>query len=347
MKSVRNINFFLPYEKKVAGGIKRIIFHAKTINNIDKLISANLLFIKKKTTSKWIDSIKKKIKIKNDYTGWRIKDIKIVEKKNQNFQFLDKKTKIIKKLNFDEKNDFIIFPEIFAHFAEELYTKKKVKYAIMVLNSFSIFPTSDIKKLNKCYRNAEFIISGSKIITKYIKFTFPKIKKIYQSTLSIDKKIYSKNLPKKNLITYMPRKLKDESSLLFLYLKRNLPKNWKILPLDNMTEKEIAFNLNKSKIFLSFSEFEGFGRPPLEAAIAGNKVIGYHGEGGKEFMKEPIFTTIQRGNILEFAKTVIEKIDYKIDKKKQLKQIKQLTYTYSKKNEIRSIKKYLKHIKSY
>ncbi len=57
----------------------------------------------------------------------------------------------------------------------------------MVLNSFSVFPTNDIKKLNKCYRNAEFIISGSKIITKYIKFTFPKIKKIYQSTLSIDK----------------------------------------------------------------------------------------------------------------------------------------------------------------
>ena len=249
--------------------------------------------------------------------------------------------------NFDEKNDFIIFPEIFAHFAEELFQKKKIKYAIMVLNSFSIFSTNDIKKLNKCYKNAEFIISGSKIITKYIKFTFPKIKKIYQSTLSIDKKIYSKNLSKKNLITYMPRKLKDESSLLFLYLKRNLPKNWKILPLDNMTEKEIAFNLNKSKIFLSFSELEGFGRPPLEAAIAGNKVIGYHGEGGKEFMKAPIFTTIERGNILEFAKTVIEKIDYKIDKKKQLKQIKQLTDTYSKKNEIRSIQKYLKHIKSY
>ena len=347
MKSIRNINFFLPYEKKIAGGIKRIMFHAKMINNIDKLIAANLLFVKKKTTSRWIDSIKKKIKVKNNYTGWKIKDIKTVDKKNQNFQFLDEKTKIIKRLNFDEKKDFIIFPEIFAHFAEELCSKKKINYAIMVLNSFSVFSTNDTKKLDRCYRNAEFIISGSKLITKYIKFTFPKIKKIYQSTLSIDKKIFSKNLPKKNIITYMPRKLKDESNLLFLYLKKNLPKNWKIFALNNMTEKEIALSLNESKIFLSFSELEGFGRPPLEAAIAGNKVIGYHGEGGKEFMKAPIFTTIERGNILEFAKTIIKKIDYKIDKKKQLKQIKQLTDTYSKKNEIKSIKKYLKHIKSY
>ena len=347
MKSIRNINFFLPYEKKIAGGIKRIMFHAKMINNIDKLIAANLLFVKKKTTSRWIDSIKKKIKVKNNYTGWKIKDIKTVDKKNQNFQFLDEKTKIIKRLNFDEKKDFIIFPEIFAHFAEELCSKKKINYAIMVLISFSVFSTNDTKKLDRCYKNAEFIISGSKLITKYIKFTFPKIKKIYQSTLSIDKEIFSKNLPKKNIITYMPRKLKDESNLLFLYLKKNLPKNWKIFALNNMTEKEIALSLNESKIFLSFSELEGFGRPPLEAAIAGNKVIGYHGEGGKEFMKAPIFTTIERGNILEFAKTIVKKIDYKIDKKKQLKQIKQLTDTYSKKNEIKSIKKYLKHIKSY
>ena len=347
MKSIRNINFFLPYEKKIAGGIKRIMFHAKMINNTEKLIAANLLFVKKKTTSRWIDSIKKKIKVKNNYTGWKIKDIKTVDKKNQNFQFLDEKTKIIKRLNFDEKKDFIIFPEIFAHFAEELCSKKKINYAIMVLNSFSVFSTNDTKKLDRCYKNAEFIISGSKLITKYIKFTFPKIKKIYQSTLSIDKEIFSKNLPKKNIITYMPRKLKDESNLLFLYLKKNLPKNWKIFALNNMTEKEIALSLNESKIFLSFSELEGFGRPPLEAAIAGNKVIGYHGEGGKEFMKAPIFTTIERGNILEFAKIIIKKIDYKIDKKKQLKQIKQLTDTYSKKNEIKSIKKYLKHIKSY
>ena len=93
MKSIRNINFFLPYEKKVAGGIKRIIFHAKSINNMDKLISANLLFIKKKTTSKWIDSIKKKIKIKNNHTGWGIKDIKTVEKKNKIINFWIKKQK--------------------------------------------------------------------------------------------------------------------------------------------------------------------------------------------------------------------------------------------------------------
>ena len=31
------------------------------------------------------------------------------------------------------------------------------------------------------------------------------------------------------------------------------------------------------------SNLEGLGLPPLETTIAGNKVIGYTGEGGKEY----------------------------------------------------------------
>ena len=37
--------------------------------------------------------------------------------------------------------------------------------------------------------------------------------------------------------------------------------------------------------------------PPLEAAIAGNKVIGYTGGGGKEYWNKPIFEEIQSGDI--------------------------------------------------
>ena len=57
----------------------------------------------------------------------------------------------------------------------------------------------------------------------------------------------------------------------------------------------------KSKIFLSFSHLEGFGLPPIEAAIAGNKVIGYTGRGGSEYWKKPIFTEIPHGNISKFV----------------------------------------------
>ena len=80
----------------------------------------------------------------------------------------------------------------------------------------------------------------------------------------------------------------------------------------NLNEKQIFYNLSRSKIFLSFSNMEGLGIPPIEAAIAGNKVIGYHGRGGLEYWRKPIFTEIQHGNISKF----IDEILFYIKKKK-------------------------------
>ena len=48
--------------------------------------------------------------------------------------------------------------------------------------------------------------------------------------------------------------------------------------------------------------------PPLEAAIAGNKVIGYTGGGGKEYWIKPIFDEIQPGNIKGFCEKITGQI---------------------------------------
>ena len=53
---------------------------------------------------------------------------------------------------------------------------------------------------------------------------------------------------------------------------------------------------------------EGLGIPPIEAAIAGNKVIGYPGQGGKEYWQKPIFTEIPHGNITKFMKEIFKHI---------------------------------------
>lgn len=48
MRKIKKINFIVPWEKDIAGGIKRIITQACIINNSNKLLSANLIFLKKK-----------------------------------------------------------------------------------------------------------------------------------------------------------------------------------------------------------------------------------------------------------------------------------------------------------
>ena len=84
----------------------------------------------------------------------------------------------------------------------------------------------------------------------------------------------------------MPRKLPQHSELVLFFLRKTLPKKWRIKKIHNLNEKKVFYYLGKSKIFLSFTHFEGLGMPPIEAALSGNKVIGYTGEGGKEDPKK-------------------------------------------------------------
>ena len=67
--------------------------------------------------------------------------------------------------------------------------------------------------------------------------------------------------------------------------------------------------LQKSSIFLSFSTQEGFGLPPLEAALSGSMVVGYTGEGAKEYFKYPIFRSISSGNLSSFCSEVLKLVD--------------------------------------
>ncbi len=146
---------------------------------------------------------------------------------------------------------------------------------------------------------------------------------------------------KKNIITYMPRKLPGHSSKLIFFLKNKLPKNWRILPLHNMSQNEVYKNLMKSKIFLSFSYFDSLGLPPLEAALLGNKVIGYTGEGGKEYWKKPIFTEIYSGELFKFVDEILKEIKNKSFLKKSRKFRNKLKKNYSKDEEIKYLKKFV------
>ena len=85
------------------------------------------------------------------------------------------------------------------------------------------------------------------------------------------KKFKTKN--KKNIITYMSRKLPVHSNLVINYLKSQLPKKWLVKDINNLNEKKTYSSLKESKIFLSFSNMEGLPLPPAEAALAGILII--------------------------------------------------------------------------
>ena len=133
---------------------------------------------------------------------------------------------IILKENFafNKEEDFVIFPEIFAHFSKKLCIEKNVPYAIFVQNGYCLNSTNDYRTLNEVYKNAKFILSYSKDISNCIKLAFKNCeKKILRTNISIDINKFNFKLKKTNTITYMPRKLPTHSENLIFFLRNNLP----------------------------------------------------------------------------------------------------------------------------
>ena len=301
-----NIIYISISEKGPSGGGKILYKHSDIINNLKNSFTSQVLHLKKKKSRKWSNSLNKILNInKKKYYGWGIKDIAV----NKNFksEWFKSSINIKNDFLFDKKKDFLIIPEIFAHLANNLCYKKKISYAIFAQNGYCLHPTNDHKALDEAYKNAKFILSYSKDITKCVKLAFPFCENKIQNTIyAIDKRKFDFSIKKIKMITYMPRKLPDHSEHLFFFLKRHLPKSWKIKSIHNLRQKDVYKYLLKSKIFLAFSQLEGLPLPPVEAAIAGNKVIGYTGEGGKEYWKEPLFTEIPNGEFSKFTKEIIK-----------------------------------------
>jgi len=339
---LRNIIYVTHAEKGPSGGAKIIYRHSEIINDM-KNFSSEVLHLRKKRFSKLKISINKRLKLKkNDESGWQFNQIEGV--KNFSYNWLQHKIRIRSNLNFDSKRDFIILPEIFAHLAEEMLIKKKIKYTIFVQNGYALNSTNNETKLARAYSKAKFILSYSDDITNCVKIKFPKLKtKIIKISYSLDLH-YKKKANKKNVITYMSRKLPQHSSLVTNYIKNYLPKNWALTDINHSSENNTYLMLRKSKIFLAFSNLEGLPLPPAEAALAGNFVIGYTGEGGNEYWKKPIFTKINSGEIKTFVKEILKKIsDIKKGKKISENQLNNLKEKFSKKRELTNIKNFLKY----
>ena len=125
MKNI-NIIYILPELKGASGGGKVIYNHSNIINSLGNNFSSQILHIKKSLTYKLKISISKRTNFFNDeFSGWNGKKIRVSKNFKPDQKWFNKNISIKKDINFNPKNDFIILPEIFAHFANDLEFKKK------------------------------------------------------------------------------------------------------------------------------------------------------------------------------------------------------------------------------
>ncbi len=149
-------------------------------------------------------------------------------------------------------------------------------------------------------------IVGSKDTGDYLKFVFPELT-YHVCPFGVDTEQFVFHGEKERKMTFMPRKCSDHLVQIINILKqRNNFPTWSYVALENMSQKQLIVELKSSALFLSTSYLEGFGLPPAEALSSGTLVVGYDGEGGKEFFNPPFAHAISHGNIIDFVKKAEE-----------------------------------------
>ena len=209
---------------------------------------------------------------------------------------------------FDPQQELVVVPELWARKYGDQLARLGVPYAIYVQNGYYI-SKGDPAVLNAAYAGARCVLTISDDASRCVAMAFPGTEdRILRVHYSVDVQRFNPHQPKENLITYMPRKLADHSSKVLFFLRNHLPAHWRIQAIDGLNEAGVADLLQRSKIFMSFSHFEGCPLPPLEAALCGNQVIGYTGQGAQEYWSPAVFEAVESGNVVGFAQSVLRKI---------------------------------------
>lgn len=209
--------------------------------------------------------------------------------------------------------DHLVIPEIKAAALARKLAGSNFRYSIFVQNGYYLshrdggMSDADV---DFAYRNAERILSISEDTSSLIRLHYPDLSaRILRMTCTVDFNRFQQTERKEKLITFMPRKNRDHAEAVVFALKRHLPVDWAIHAIDGLKVSEVADVMRRSRIFLSFSGMEGLGLPPIEAALCGNYVVGYHGGGGKEYWRSPNFDAVDVGDIAGFVAKIVARVD--------------------------------------
>lgn len=199
--------------------------------------------------------------------------------------------------------DIVVIPETKVARVRDIFpgTSK----IILNQNPFFLFQQSSLENPEQTIYHPD--IKGCISMSKwtYSCHRLAQLENTWPASYFIESKLYRYSNEKKRQIAYMPRRLRKDSTAVInlLRLRGNL-QGFTFVPIDGMTQQEVAQALGESLIFLSFSYREGFGLPPAEAMACGCLVVGYSGNGGDEFFDEGLAFKITNGDLASYVETV-------------------------------------------
>lgn len=140
----------------------------------------------------------------------------------------------------------------------------------------------------------------------YLRYAFPRLH-VERVILSINPSVF-KYVPwqqKKRQICFMTRKNTDDLiQVLNIVSPRLSPHGWIFVPIQGLSEIDVARIMGESMLFLSFNHPEGLSLSNLEALACGCYLIGYSGRAGREYFPFTSSIEVEVGDIVSFCKQV-------------------------------------------
>jgi hypothetical protein len=225
-------------------------------------------------------------------------------------------TRFLDSLSLDPVADFVIIPELWAGVFGPQCRQQNLRYAVFVQNGYishSVLPQVSAALMEAVYDGAELVLAISEDTARMVELNYPGLGpgRMFRARYSVGERFLSIGAStlvpgRERLITYMPRKMATHAARVVFALRQHLPPGWEITPIQGVNEATCATMLFSSSIFLAFSDLEGLPLPPLEAALAGNIVVGYTGQGAAEYWDAPNFREIHQGDIRGFVGAAAE-----------------------------------------
>ena len=205
------------------------------------------------------------------------------------------------------QEDLLIIPEVIADQALTLYPGiRKIIFNQNSFKTFQPFINGDLNDVFRVYYHEDVVetIVASDYDYNVLSHLFPGIQ-LGRFSYGIDEELFHFHPAKKKMIAVMPRKETKDIMLLECMLRTiNQLDGFEIKVIHMMSHEECAKVLREAAIFLSFSFQESFGLPPAEAMACGCIVVGYHGQGGKEYFRDDLVYSVEQSNLIDYAQKV-------------------------------------------
>ncbi len=112
---------------------------------------------------------------------------------------------------------------------------------------------------------------------------------------------------KEKRIALMPRRRREDLlGAVQLVRRSGRLGDWEIVLIDGMTQQQVAEELGRAAIFLFGAEREGVGLPGAEAMASGCYVVGFTGDGAKEYMLAEHASVIADSDVVGMCDRTLE-----------------------------------------